>query len=90
MDAEKAVENKNESYAVASKCDEEADVVDEDAKNKQERNENEGVAAAAKQLKKMIKFQMKMWRFRRLIEERSNTARREKQHLKEVSKQIRK
>ena len=49
MDAEKSAENENENDAVCPKCDDEAAAVDEDATNKQEKNANEG-AAAAKQI----------------------------------------
>ena len=45
MDAEKSAEIENEYGAVRSKCDDEAAAVDEDAKNNQEKNENEATAA---------------------------------------------
>ena len=47
MDAEKSTETANENDAVCPKCDDEAAVVDEDATNKQEKNANDGAAAAA-------------------------------------------
>ena len=58
-------------------------------KNKQEMNKNEG-AAAKKILEDNDEVSNEDVEIRRLVEERRNTARGEKQHLKEVSKQIRK
>ena len=50
MDVEKSVENKNEYDAVRSKCYDEAEAVDEDAQNKQEKKKHKGAAAAKKTL----------------------------------------
>ena len=69
---------------VCPKCDDEAAAVDEDVTNKQEKNAHD-VAAAKKILEEIEDVEI-----RRLIERRRNTARGERRHLKEVSKQIRK
>ena len=59
-------------------------------KNKQEKNNNEGGAAAEKILEDNDEVSNEDVENRSLIEERRNTAKGEEQHLKEVSKQIRK
>ena len=87
MDAEKSAETEIESDAVHPKCDGEAAAVDEDAANKQEQKANDG--AARKILEENDEVTNEYVEIRRLIEERRNTARGDKQHLKEVSKQIR-
>ena len=72
MDEEKLAESEIENDEVCPKCDDEGAAVDEDATNKQENNANEGVAAAKKILEENDEF----------------TNEGEKQHLKEVSKQL--
>ena len=68
----------------------EAAAVDEDATKKQEKNANDGAAAAKEILEEDVEVTNEDVEIRRLIEERRNTARGYKQHLKEASKQIRK
>ena len=90
MTAEKSAETENENDAVCPKCDDEATAVDEDATNNQEQNANEGAAAAKKHTRRKDEITNPNVEIRKLIEDRRNTARGEKQHLKEVTKQIRK
>ena len=81
MDAEKSAENENENDAVCRTCDDEAAAVDEDATNKQEMYAQEGGNISKKYTWRT--WWGNKWRCRRHV------ARGEKQHLKEVSKQIR-
>ena len=90
MDAEKLAENGIENDAVCPKCDEEVAAVDEDATSRQEKNANEGPAAAKKIIEENDEVTNENVEIKRFIEGRRNTARGQKQHLKEVSKQIRK
>ena len=68
MDAETSVETENENDAVCPECDDEAAAVDEDATNKQEKNANEGAAAAKKILEENDEVTNEDVESRRLID----------------------
>ena len=87
MDAEKIV---NVNDAVRPECDEEAAAGDEDAAGKHEKKARGRAAAAKKILEEHYEVTSEDVKNRRLIEEMRNIARGEQQHVKEVSKQIRK
>ena len=88
-DAEELAQNEINIDAVRPKRDLDAEAFDDDGKNKQEREHG---AAAAKQntLEVNEEVSFEDLEIKRLIEERKTTAIREKQRLKELTKQIRK
>ena len=92
----KLIVNAKEEYELFHKCDEDAakSAVDEDtngaAASKKEKNANGKAAAAKKISEENCEDTSEDETIRRLIEERRGIARGEKQHLKEVSQQIRK
>ena len=73
MDAEKSAKTANENDAVCPKCDGESAAVDENATNKQEKNANEGAAAAKKKPEENDEVTSENVEIGRLIEERRNT-----------------
>ena len=73
MDAEKFAETEIENDAVRPKCDDEAVAVDEDATKKQEKNANEGAAAAKKILEESDEVTNEDVEIGRLIEVRRET-----------------
>ena len=88
LDAEEMTDNEIEKDAVRPKSDMDAGAVDENAKNKQER-ENEATAAK-KILEVDEEVSIQDVEIRRRIEERKNTAKGDKQRLKELSTHFRK